>query len=153
MGITTVQIERDLSRPLFGLLDFNAGMVESVDSKDSKSFVERRGGSSPSTRTILEVSMTDKYQRIIEAMRRQTQERLSWPPEKLLDWIRSIHGPELRTLEGKEADHMLLVLELIGHYASTNNQRLITYFYKHAGKEYRVNHGLGDGPLVEEVLS
>ena len=42
-GITTVQIEREWTRPLFRHLDFNAGMVESVDAEDSKSFVERRG--------------------------------------------------------------------------------------------------------------
>jgi len=97
--------------------------------------------------------MTDRYLAIVEALRKQAKERQSWPPEKVRDWIRTIHGPELRTLEGKEADHMLLILELIGHYADTNNQRTITYFYKHAGKEYRVTYGLGDDPLVEEVLS
>ena len=52
--MTTVEKERNWTRPLFRHLDFNAGMVESVDAEDSKSFVERRGGSSPSTRTNLE---------------------------------------------------------------------------------------------------
>ena len=96
--------------------------------------------------------MSDKYLAIIEAMRRQTEERLKWPPEKLREWIRQVHGPETRELEGKEADHMLLILELIGPYNETNNQRTLTRYYKHANKEYRVTYGLGDKPLVEEVL-
>jgi len=46
----------------------------------------------------------------------------------------------------------LLVLELIGPYKETNNQRTLTRYYKHANKEYRVTYGLGDKPLVEEIL-
>ena len=96
--------------------------------------------------------MTDKYLKIIEAMRRQTEERMKWPPEKLKEWIRQIHGPEVRELEGKEAEHMLLILTLVEPYTDSNNQRTHTYFYRHAGREYRVTYGLGDKPLVEEVL-
>lgn len=95
--------------------------------------------------------MTDKYLRILEAMRKQTEERLA-SPEKLREWIRQVHGPEMRELEGEEAEQMLTVLNLIGHYTDTNNQRTHTYFYNHNGKEYRVTYGLGDNPLVEEVL-
>lgn len=95
--------------------------------------------------------MTDKYLRILEAMRKQTEERLA-SPEKLREWIRQVHGPEMRELEGEEAEQMLTVLNLIGHYTDTNNQRTHTYFYNHGGKEYRVTYGLGDDPLVEEVL-
>ena len=96
--------------------------------------------------------MTDRNLQIIEALRRQTEERLTWPPEKLKARIRKVHGPELRELEGEEAEHMLVVLKLLGHYADTNNQRTHTYFYNHNDKEYRVTYGLGDDPLVEEVL-
>ena len=96
--------------------------------------------------------MTDKYLKIIEAMRRQTEERMKWPPEKLKEWIRQIHGPEVRELEGKEAEQMLLILTLVETYTDSYNQRTHTYFYKHANKEYRVTYGLGDKPLVEEVL-
>lgn len=96
--------------------------------------------------------MTDNERnlKIIEAMRKQTAERMA-SPEKLREWIRQVHGPEMRELEGDEADQMLIVLKLIGHYTDTNNQRTHTYFYEHAGKEYRVTYGLGDKPLVEEV--
>ena len=94
--------------------------------------------------------MTDKYESILEVMRRQTAERMA-SPEKLREWIRQVHGPEMRELEGEEAEQMLVVLKLIGHYADTNNQRTHTYFYNHNNKEYRVTYGLGDDPLVEEV--
>lgn len=87
----------------------------------------------------------ERYLLVIETIKRQTEERLSWPPEKLREWIRQVHGPEMRELEGN-------VLKLIGHYTDTNNQRTHTYFYKHNNKEYRVTYGLYDDPLVEEVL-
>jgi hypothetical protein len=97
--------------------------------------------------------MSDKYYlAIIEALRKQTEERLTWPPEKLKDWLHRMHGPVSRELDGKEAEQTLVMLMLIGHYADTNNQRTHTYYYKHAEKEYRVTYGLYDHPLVEEVL-
>jgi len=96
--------------------------------------------------------MSDRNKAILEAMRKQTEDQLKWPPEKLREWIRQVHGPEVRELVGKEADHILLVLELIGPYKETNNQRTLTRYYKHANKEYRVTYGLGDKPLVEEIL-
>lgn len=95
--------------------------------------------------------MTDQYLQIIEALRKQTEERLK-DPVKLRDYIRRVFGPEIRDLKGDEAEQMLVVLKLIGHYADTNNQRTHTYFYNHNGKEYRVTYGLGDNPLVEEVI-
>lgn len=94
---------------------------------------------------------TDRNLAIIKAMRKQTKERME-DPVKLREWIRQVHGPERRELEGKEAEHMLLILTLVEPYADSNNQRTHTYFYKHAGKEYRVTHGLGDDLLVEEIL-
>lgn len=90
--------------------------------------------------------------KILEVMRQQTSERMSWPPEKLREWFRQVHGPEYRELKGAEAEQMLLVLKLIGPYNETNNQRTSTKYYKHAGKTYAVTLGLGDDPLVEEVL-
>ena len=92
----------------------------------------------------------DKHKTILNIMRQQTAERLA-SPEKLRDWIRQIHGEEMRELKGDEAEQMLVVLKLIGHYADTNNQRTHTYFYNHNNKEYRVTYGLGNNPLVEEV--
>lgn len=95
--------------------------------------------------------MTNIYAAIIESMRRQTEEQLKWPPEKLREWLRQIHGHETRELEGDEAKHMLTVLKLVGHFGESNNQRTHTYFYNYNGKEYRVTYGLGDEPVVEEI--
>lgn len=95
--------------------------------------------------------MTDQYLQIIEAMRKQTEERLK-DPVKLHEYIRNVFGPEMRELKGEEAEKMLIVLKLIGHYTDSNNQRTHTYFYNHNDKEYRVTYGLGDDPLVEEVI-
>lgn len=96
--------------------------------------------------------MTDNFlDNIIEQLRKQTEERLKWPPEKLKAWLHKVHGPVTRELEGEEAKHMLIVLKLVGHYTDTNNQRTHTYYYKHNDKEYRVTYGLYDEPLVEEV--
>lgn len=95
--------------------------------------------------------MTERNLTILEAMRRQTELRMA-SPEKLREWIRQVHGPEMRELKGEEAEQMLVVLKLIGHYTDTNNQRTHTYFYNHNDKEYRVTYGLGDDPLVEEVM-
>ena len=94
---------------------------------------------------------TERNKKIIEAMRRQTQERLN-DPEKLREWYKQVYGPDLKELTGKEAEQMLLVLTLVEPYKSTNNQRTSTDFYEHAGKEYRVTYGLGDDPLVEEIF-
>ncbi len=93
----------------------------------------------------------ERNKKILEVMRKQTQEHLD-NPDKFREWYRQLHGPNLKELAGKEAEQMLIVLTLIEPYKSTNNQRTATDFYEHAGKEYRVTYGLGDDPLVEEVL-
>lgn len=93
----------------------------------------------------------ERNKKILEVMRKQTQEYLD-NPDKLKEWYRQFYGPNLKELVGKEAEQMLIVLTLIEPYKSTNNQRTSTDFYEHAGKEYRVTYGLGDEPLVEEVL-
>lgn len=95
--------------------------------------------------------MTDRNLKILDILRHQTEELLK-DPVKLREWIRQVHGPERRELVGEEAEQMLIILKLIGHYTDTNNQRTHTYFYNHNNKEYRVTYGLGDDPLVEEVL-
>jgi hypothetical protein len=93
---------------------------------------------------------SERNKKIIEAMRRQTQENLN-DPVKFREWFKQVHGPDLKELTGKEAKQMLIVLTLVEPYKSTNNQRTSTDFYEHAGKEYRVTYGLGNEPLVEEL--
>ena len=93
---------------------------------------------------------SERNKRILEAMGRNIR-RLD-DPDKLKEWFKQVHGPDCRELTGKEAEQMLIVLKLVEPYNSTNNQRTSTDFYEHAGKEYRVTYGLGDKPLVEEVI-
>lgn len=96
------------------------------------------------------MSNNQRNKKILEAMRRQTKERLS-DPAKFREWYKQVVGPDLKELKGKEAEQMLLVLTLVEPYKSTNNQRTSTDFYEHAGKEYRVTYGFGE-PLVEEIV-
>lgn len=96
--------------------------------------------------------MSDRNQAILEAISKQTKEMLTWPPEKLQEWFRRVHGPVTRILEGKEAENIYLILLLTEPYESSNNQRTETHCYRHAGREYRITYGLGDTPLVQEVL-
>ena len=97
--------------------------------------------------------MTDdeRNKKILDVIRTHTQEFLD-NPAKFREWNPQLRGPTLKEIVGKEATQILIVLTLVEPYKSTNNQRTATDFYKHADKEYRVTYGLGDEPLVEEVL-
>ena len=66
-------------------------------------------------------------------------------------FLRGIFGPELRTLEGEEKDHMWLILQFLDPFDSTNNQQWCTDMYKHNGKEYHV-HYIGEGLMIDEVV-
>ena len=94
----------------------------------------------------------DQNKKILESMRRQTEERLKWPPEKLHEWLSQIQGPQTRELEGSEYEQIYLILLLREPYRSSNNQRTITHYYEHAGHDYIVTYGLCDIPLIEEIL-
>lgn len=78
-------------------------------------------------------------------------EELRKDPEKLKKFIRDISGPETRTLTGQERDHMITVFNLIEPIKSSNNQRVWTDVYEHAGKIYNV-HFFEDETVIEEVL-
>lgn len=92
-----------------------------------------------------------EYKLIIDALKEQTKQLLAMPPDKLKERIIRLHGPIVRELYGEEADKMLILLKLIGHYADTTNQRTSTYFYRHNKTEYRVTYGITEEPLIEEV--
>lgn len=72
-------------------------------------------------------------------------------PVKLKKFIRDINGPETRTLTGQERDHMITVFNLIEPIESSNNQRVWTDVYEHAGKIYNV-HFFENDTVIEEVL-
>lgn len=93
----------------------------------------------------------DRNLKIIENLRRMAQERVS-TPDKFREWMRKVHGDNYRELTGDDAEKMIVLLKLVGHYTYTNNQKTSTYFYHYNEKEYRITYGF-DEPLVEEVLS
>lgn len=78
-------------------------------------------------------------------------EELRKDPVKLKKFIRDISGPETRTLTGQERDHMITVFNLIEPVESSNNQRVWTDVYQHAGKTYNV-HFFEDETVIEEIL-
>jgi len=66
-------------------------------------------------------------------------------------FIRKVMGPERRTIEGVEKEHLLTVFRLIDPISSSNNQRSITDIYQHADKVYHV-HYFENEIEVEELL-
>ena len=66
-------------------------------------------------------------------------------------FIRKVMGPDRRTLEGDEKEHMLTLFRLIDPIRSSNNQRSFTDEYIHADKEYHV-HYYDSEIEVEEIL-
>ena len=65
--------------------------------------------------------------------------------------IRKVMGPERRTIEGVEKEHLLTVFRLIEPIGTSNNQRSFTEDYEHAGKKYDVTY-FEDEVIVEEYL-
>lgn len=59
--------------------------------------------------------------------------------------------PNERTLEGQEAEDIMLLLNLIDPYEVTNNQRFITEHYKMSGKEYHVTFFDEDEYEITEI--
>ena len=60
-------------------------------------------------------------------------------------------GPDKRTIEGTERDHLFTVFNLLEPIESSNNQRSFTEVYEHAGKTYHA-HYFEDETVLEEIL-
>jgi hypothetical protein len=71
--------------------------------------------------------------------------------EEARAFIRKVMGPERRTVEGVEKEHLLTVFRLIEPISSSNNQRSMTDIYAHADKVYHVTYFEGDTE-VEELI-
>lgn len=78
-------------------------------------------------------------------------QELSEDPVKMKKFLRAVMGPNKRTLEGDEREHMLTVFKLIDPISSSNNQRSFTEEYSHANKIYHV-HYFDKDVEVEEIL-
>lgn len=72
-------------------------------------------------------------------------------PGEARAFIRQVMGPPKRQLEGKEYEHMMLVLGLKDPICSSNNQRFWTDEYEHDGRIYEITYGVEDNPLLYEV--
>ena len=72
-------------------------------------------------------------------------------PEQARAFIRKVMGPERRTIEGVEKEHLLTLFGLIDPVSSSNNQRSMTDIYEHASKVYHVTYFESDTE-VEEML-
>lgn len=73
----------------------------------------------------------------LKAAIKEHTERLINDPVAMAEWRKQFISPWVE-LEGEEKDHMYLVLKFLTPYDSSNDQRTITNYYKHAGKEYRM---------------
>lgn len=71
--------------------------------------------------------------------------------EQARSFIRKVMGPERRTIEGTEKEHLLTVFRLIDPISSSNNQRSMTDIYQHADKVYHVTY-FENETEVEEML-
>ena len=72
-------------------------------------------------------------------------------PEEARVFLRKVMGPDKRTIEGTERDHLFTVFNLLEPMESSNNQRSFTEVYEHAGKTYHVHYFEGE-TVLEEIL-
>jgi hypothetical protein len=71
--------------------------------------------------------------------------------EEAKAFVRKVMGPTRRSLEGKEKEHVWMLLQLVEPTSQSNNQRTWTDVYHLSGKEYHV-HYFDEQPEIEEVL-
>jgi hypothetical protein len=72
-------------------------------------------------------------------------------PEEARIFLRKVMGPPTKTLEGKEKEQILLLLEMAEPYRQTNNQRSWTDYYMIGQTEYHVTY-FEDEVIVEKML-
>jgi hypothetical protein len=73
-------------------------------------------------------------------------------PAEARAFIRRVMGPPTKTLEGKEKEHVLLLLAMIEPFKATNNQHSWTEYYMIGETEYHVTTFSKDDIIVEEML-
>jgi hypothetical protein len=72
-------------------------------------------------------------------------------PEELTAFIRSITGPRRRQLEGKEYEHISLILKMAEPTGTSNNQHSWCEEYYVSDKYYDVHYFPNEDPIIEEV--
>ena len=69
--------------------------------------------------------------------------------EEARAFIRKVMGPPKRTLEGKEREHIWLLIQMSTPVNESNNQRFWYEEYLIGGKRYNVTYGVEDEPIIE----
>lgn len=76
----------------------------------------------------------------------------SMTPEEAKAFIRRVMGPPKRTLEGKEKEHVWLILQMTKPTKTTNNQHSWCEEYYVGGKYYDVHYFPDEDPMIDEIL-
>jgi hypothetical protein len=74
-------------------------------------------------------------------------------PVRLKEFMRKVMGPPHKTLEGKEKEQTILLLQMIEPFKETNNQQSWTDYYMIGETEYQVTYFPGaDEPIIDKIL-
>lgn len=73
-------------------------------------------------------------------------------PKKREQFLQNILGPPHQTIEGKERDHVLLLIALIEPYSTSNNQHSWTSCYMIGSNDYHVTTCPGEEEIVNLML-
>jgi hypothetical protein len=74
-------------------------------------------------------------------------------PERLKVFLRKIMGRPYKTLEGKEKEQTILLLQMLEPFEQTNNQYSWTDCYMIGDTEYHVTYfPESDDPIIDKML-
>jgi hypothetical protein len=79
--------------------------------------------------------------------------RIENDPNYARELIKKIMPKNTRELEGKEKEHILLLIKLTKPITESNNQRFWYEEYFIGGKTYHITYGIYEEPIVEEELN
>lgn len=86
-------------------------------------------------------------------MIKEFHEKLRADPERLKAFMRKVMGPPTKTLEGKEKEQTILLLNMIEPFKETNNQHSWTYYYMIGETEYHATYfPESDEPIIDKML-
>jgi hypothetical protein len=86
--------------------------------------------------------MTNPYQAFANSM----------TPDQARAFIRKVMGRPRKTLEGKEREQILLLLEIAEPFKETNNQHSWTSYYMIGEQEYHVTTFPGDVDVIVDKM-
>ena len=84
---------------------------------------------------------------------RKYSEELRADPVRLKAFMREVIGPPIVTLEGKEREQTILLLQMLEPFKESNNQHSWTSYYMIGETEYHVTYFPDhDEPIIDKVL-